>query len=110
MNSGAPESICTAPTNVAAKICRPPSRQARSTNKIVHGIHAIAPGLLTQMRQLKVNPFRAKATAETLAAKRLPVQRNASKYIPHPASSKWPRQTMFSDHGNGSRTQSQVAG
>ena len=74
MISGAPASICIAPTSAARRRVLPPSLHARSTSSQSHGAQASAAMLFGHMTAWRVKPLKAKARPPTHAAKRLPVQ------------------------------------
>src|SRR2546429_2928011 len=101
MNSGGPAKICKVPVTAAAITKRPPSRQARSTVNTTNGIHASDAMQCGHIKQLRVKPLKAYPSPATEAASRFPVQRQARKYIPRPATKRWARQKTPSDHDNG---------
>ena len=53
------------------------------------------------IQQFSASPFHANIRPAKLAAKRLPNQRNAKKYIPMAARKTWPKMKKFIPHGIG---------
>src|SRR5437773_3342037 len=99
--SGGPANICRIPIMAAAPTNRPPCFQARSTVHATNGIHAKDAMQWGHIKQLSVKPLKAYPSPATEAASRFPVQRQARKYIPKPATHRWARQKTPSDHDNG---------
>ncbi len=102
--SGEPVTIWHAPASAAPATGRWPPLQARSASSTTHGIQARAAMWQGHIQQCRASPFQAKIRPAKLAARRLPNQRKARKYIPIPARKTWPRMKKFIAQGIGSNS------